>query len=145
MRYRRRAILLLLVASLSHAQDAAPSQQEMIQQLVQQVKALQEKVAAIESRQRANALSNSDATSPPLSAPTCQTVDNNSQPAFLLQELYELRGIQWQGFGEVDYKALNQRIPELGTYGFVPGSAANFYTGDFDLLVCATISTTPSL
>jgi hypothetical protein len=49
MRYHRTAILLLLVASLSPAQDAAPSEKEMIQQLVQQVEALQEKVAALES------------------------------------------------------------------------------------------------
>jgi hypothetical protein len=145
MRYHRTAILLLLVASLSPAQDAAPSEKEMIQQLVQQVEALQEKVAALESRQRANAPSNADATSPPASAPTSQAVDNNSQPASLLQELHELRGIQWQGFGEVDYKALNQKIPELGTYGFVPGSAANFYTGDFDLLLTARINDKASM
>ena len=53
MRHNRTAILLLLVASVSHAQDANPSEREMIQQLVQQVKALQEKVEALESQQRA--------------------------------------------------------------------------------------------
>src|SRR5664279_5129347 len=50
MRHNRTAILLLLVASVSHAQDANPSEREMIQQLVQQVKALQEKVEALESQ-----------------------------------------------------------------------------------------------
>jgi hypothetical protein len=62
------------------------------------------------------------------------------QPVSILQELHELRGIQWRGFGEVDYKVLNQKIPESGAYGFVPGSAGNFYTGDFDLLLTARIS-----
>jgi hypothetical protein len=57
-----------------------------------------------------------------------------------LQELHELHGIQWRGFGELDYKVLNQRTPELGTYGFVPGSHGNFYTGDFDLLLTARIN-----
>ena len=122
MRYNRTTILLLLVASLSHAQDAAPSEQEMIQQLVQQVKALQQKVEALETQQRANAPSSADATPQSVSTPTPQAADNNSQPASLIQELHELRGIQWQGFGELDYKVLNQRIPELGTYGFAPGS-----------------------
>jgi hypothetical protein len=140
MRYNRTAILLLLVASLSRAQDAAPSEQEMVQQLVQQVKALQERVAALESRQQANTLPQAEATSLSASAPCPQAVDNNLPPPSLIQELHELRGIQWQGFGEVDYKVLNQKIPELGNYGFVPGSAGNFYTGDFDLLLTARIN-----
>ena len=38
-------------------------------------------------------------------------------------------------FGEVNYKVLDQRQPELRTFGFLPGSAGNFYTGDFDLLL----------
>jgi hypothetical protein len=139
MRYNRAAIILLLVASPSHAQDTARSEREMIQQLVQQVKALQEKVEALESQQRASAPSNTDATSQSVSTPTPQAADNNAQPAALIQELHGLRGIQWRGFGEVDYKVLNQRTPELGTYGFVPGSSGNFYTGDFDLLLTARI------
>jgi hypothetical protein len=43
-------------------------------------------------------------------------------------------------FGEVDYKGLNQKQPELGSDGFEPGSAANFYTGSFDLLLTPSIS-----
>src|SRR5205085_10799985 len=59
---------------------------------------------------------------------------------FLPQELHELRGIQWRGFGEANYKVLNQRTPELGSYGFVPGSHGNFFTGDFDLLLTSRIN-----
>src|SRR6202171_185727 len=140
MRYNRTAIVLLLVASLSHAQDAAPSEREMIQQLVQQVKALQEKVTVLESQQRAGDPANADATPQPTSPPTPQDADNPAQPASFLQELHELHGIQWRGFGEVDYKVLNQRTPELGTYGFVPGSHGNFYTGDFDLLLTSELT-----
>jgi hypothetical protein len=160
MNYKRTAILLVLVASLSQAQDAAPSgrdpferdpsEKEMIQQLVQQVRTLQEKVAALESQQRVSAPANADPRSPdapspdapslPVSTPAPPATDSNPQPAALSQELHEPRGIQWQGFGEVDYKVLDQRIPELGTYGFVPGSTGNFYTGDFDLLLTARIS-----
>jgi hypothetical protein len=140
MRYNRAAIFLLLVSSLSHAQDSALSERQIIQQLVLQMTALQQKVAALEAQQRANAPSNADSISPPVSASPPQAADNNPQPPSLMEELHELRGIEWQGFGEADYKVLNQRIPELGTYGFVPGSAGNFYTGDFDLLLTARIS-----
>jgi hypothetical protein len=140
MRCTRTAMLLLLLASLSHAQGAAPSEQETIQQLVQQVKALQQKVAALESQQSFNAPSKASAEPPSASAPVAQDADNNAQTVSPIPELHELRGIQWQGFGEVDYKVLNQKIPDLGTYGFVPGSAGNFYTGDFDLLLTSRIS-----
>jgi len=70
---------------------------------------------------------------------------DNTQHESLAQELHELHGIQWRGFGEVDYKVLNQRTPELGTYGFVPGSHGNFYTGDFDLLLTSRINDKASI
>jgi hypothetical protein len=133
------ATMLLLVASLSHAQDTASSEREMIQQLVQQVKALQEKVDVLEAQRRASALTNADAPQS-VTTPTLQAADSTVQSPSLIPELHELRGIQWRGFGEVDYKVLNQRTPELGTYGFVPGSHGNFYAGDFDLLLTSRLT-----
>ena len=57
-----------------------------------------------------------------------------------LEAWHKTHGIQWRGFGEVNYKVLDQHKPELATNGFVPGSAGNFYTGDFDLFLSAKIS-----
>ncbi len=54
--------------------------------------------------------------------------------------LHESHGIQWRGFGEVNYKVLDQREPELSTFGFVPGSAGNFYTGEFALFLTSRIN-----
>src|ERR1700736_1958554 len=99
MRYNRTAIILLFIASLSHAQDAAPSEREMIQQLVQQVTVLQEQVKVLESQQRANGPSTADATAQPASAATPQAADNNAQPASLPEAPHEFHGIQWRGFG----------------------------------------------
>jgi hypothetical protein len=140
MRYHGTAIILFLITSLSHAQDATPSEPEMIRQLVQQVKVLQEKVQVLESERPVSCPSNPDATPEPVSTLHAQDPENNAQAASLLQELHELHGIQWRGFGEVDYKILDQRTPELGTYGFVPGSHGDFYTGDFDLLLTSRIN-----
>jgi hypothetical protein len=39
----------------------------------------------------------------------------------------------------VNYKVLNQREPELAAFGFVPGSAGNFYSGDFDLFLTSKL------
>jgi hypothetical protein len=139
MRYSRAAIMVLLVASLSYAQDATPSDREMIQQLVQKVNALEAKVKLLESQHGVDSPPDVKAAAvPSVSTPDPQIADNSAQP--LAEQLHEPRGIQWQGFGEVDYKVLNQRTPELGTFGFVAGSHGNFYTGDFDLLLTARIS-----
>jgi hypothetical protein len=133
-------ILLLLVASLGHAQEADKSDQETVRQLVQQVRQLQDKVKALESQQPANA-----AASPPapaqaaLSTTAEQAQEDELKLAVAEQEHHQFHGIQWRGFGEVDYKVLNQNQPELGTYGFVPGSHGDFYTGNFDLLLTSRI------
>jgi hypothetical protein len=44
------------------------------------------------------------------------------------------------GVGELDYKVLNQRVPGLGSYGFVPGSLGNVYTGNFGLFVTSKLT-----
>jgi Tfp pilus assembly protein FimV len=79
MRYNRTAILLLLVTSLSHAQNAVPTEHELIQQLAQQVMALQEKVVALEARLPAVApSSNADLTPQSVTPPAPQVVENDS-------------------------------------------------------------------
>jgi hypothetical protein len=61
------------------------------------------------------------------------------------RDWHDVHGIQFRGFGEVDYQVLNQRKPELGTYGFVPGSAGDFFTGDFGLFVTSRLTNRFSL
>lgn len=141
-RNRRFLMLLLMITSLGYAQNPTPSEREMIEQLAQQVKALQEQVKLLESqRQRPgpdannSAALNSMGTGPPAAE---DASDPQHEP--FLQGLHDLNGIQWIGFGEVNYKVLDQRTPELGSYGFVSGSHGNFYTGDFDLLLTARIN-----
>ena len=142
MFHRRTLIaLLLLITSLGHAQDANPSERETIQQLVQQVKELQERVRGLESQQGSSSDSRQHPVSQPAEvSPGGQEEAGSTQPESLPQELHELHGIQWRGFGELDYKVLNQRKPELGAYGFDPGSHGNFYTGDFDLFLSSKIN-----
>jgi hypothetical protein len=142
MRYKRAALILFLIvlARMGHAQGTLVSDREMIQQLAQQIKTLQEKVVTLESQPRPATPTGEDITPQPANTSTMQAADDPAPPASLLQEIHELRGIQWRGFGEVDYKVLDQRIPELETYGFVGGSHGNFYTGDFDLLLTSRLT-----
>ncbi len=150
-------VFLVLTASL-WAQDSTPSDQRTVALLVEQVKALQqetsdlrEKVRRLEA-DRASAAPAGVATesaaaqpsqvSPPdITTPrtTAEATSPESSPE-LTAAMHDLHGIQWRGFGELNYRALDQRKPELGTYGFVPGSAANFYTGDFDLFLHSRLS-----
>ncbi len=107
--------------------------------LEQQLKALQEQTAELEARikalESATGTVTSETTAPTPDAVKATPAAGTDASSTLPAELHELRGIQWKGFGEVDYKVLDQRAPELGTYGFVPGSAGNFYSGDFDLFL----------
>jgi len=61
------------------------------------------------------------------------------------RDWHDVHGIRFRGFGEVDYQVLNQRKPELGTYGFVPGSAGGFYTGDFGLFLTSRLTNKTSV
>ena len=130
-------VALLLLTGLACAQTASQDQ-ETIRTLVQQVKELQEKVAALEGKQNSAPVANEPAKTESASAASEQT-EVPAQES-LHPDLHQISGIQWRGFGEVNYKVLDQRVPELGTYGFVPGSAGNFYTGDFDLFLTSQIS-----
>lgn len=119
------------MGNVCRGQTGTDADQQTIRELAQQIKELQEKVALLESRQPphdpnpANVENSEAATEPPMAS----ALDSHN-----------FRGIQWRGFGEVDYKVLDQRTPEIGTFGFVPGSAGNFFVGDFDLLLTAAVT-----
>ncbi|MBI1740550.1 MAG: hypothetical protein HYR57_06685, partial [Candidatus Koribacter versatilis] len=123
-RARNIVAVVLVVAGLSFAQDTGSSQQETIRLLVQQVKELQERVKALEAKPASPSTAAGEALAQPQAVEEAGTT-----PELHEAGLHELRGIQWRGFGEVNYKVLDQRQPELGTFGFTPGSAGNFYTG----------------
>jgi hypothetical protein len=138
------ATALLLLSSLCYPQDTAPTDPETIRQLVQQVKDLQERVKLLESQQNHAEAPKPDSSNLP--APTVvESADQTTSAPTVAQEPHDVHGIQWRGFGEVDYKVLNQRVPELGTYGFVPGSQGNFYTGDFGLFLTSRLTAKTSV
>ena len=156
---------ILMLASFSYSQSATSvgsteDDQQNISQLLQQIKdlqqqarQLQERVELLEARQKTVPASTAPgASAPPTPPPQTSTqtstqvqVEATSEPSPdtatpSLPDMHDAHGIQWRGFAEVDYKALNQSGPETGTYGFVPGSAADFYTGDFDLFLTSSLT-----
>ena len=158
-------LALLMFSSQVWGQSKVSIDQKTIAQLVRQIKELQqhdkeleERIRTLEQRQEGKAGQTSETTPavassvvPPAELDTKPTAmaeappatseaappsqEEQSSAAVPLPEMHTLHGIQWRGFAEVDYRVLDQRTPELGTYGFVPGSAGNFYTGDFDLFL----------
>ncbi len=156
------ALLALLLVPASRAQDAGPNSilsfsgdddKEVVTQLVEQIKQLQqqdhdleERIKVLEARQPqtsptaeiepapSTVRSQSTEQTPAAPTPTALTVDG-----------HDVHGIQVRGFGEVDYQVLNQRQPELGTGGFVPGSWGNFYSGDFGLFLTARLTAKASV
>jgi hypothetical protein len=144
--------LLAPISSWAQQATQQPSQSDaqIIRQLVEQIKVLQQKDQELEQRIQLlegkhpaeTEKSETDASEPTPAQPT-QTAAEQPPPTLpspLPRDWHDLHGIQWHGFGELDYKVLNQRQLETGTYGFVPGSAGNFYTGDFGLFLTARIS-----
>jgi hypothetical protein len=132
-RARNIAAVVMAMAGLTLAQSVIPTEQETIRTLVQQVRELQEKVQALEAK--ANTV-----TAPEPPTPSQPAEEASKFSALAEAGVHQVLGIQWRGFGEVDYKALDQRIPELGAHGFVPGSAANFFVGDLDLFLTSRIN-----
>jgi hypothetical protein len=134
---------LMLLSSWTAAQETTAGDPATIPLLVQQIRELQrqtgelqDKVKALEAEKAPAPTATSESPIPTRSEPESSAQSISS----VLESLHDLRGIQWRGFGEVNYKVLDQRQPELGTNGFVPGSAGNFYTGDFDLFLSAKIN-----
>jgi hypothetical protein len=128
----RFATIVCLLNVCGYAQQPTQSDREAIQQLLQQVRELQQRVQVLEAGRT---------TTVPTTTPVVtETLDSELQAIRDSPAFHELHGIQWRGFGEADYKVLNQRTPELGTYGFVPGSAGSFYTGDFTLLLTSRLT-----
>jgi hypothetical protein len=150
---RNIAVASLFFIGALQAQDSTPNGPEAIALLMQQVKALQqetnelrEKVKRLEDDQQNGSSAFVQATSSVSStSPTALEPAATAPSPSLVTEMHDLRGIQWRGFGELDYKVLNQRQPETGSYGFVPGSSGDFYTGDFDLLLTSRLTNRASV
>src|SRR5712692_8572876 len=137
-RIQTMVITTLLLMGMSLGQNTGSSDQETIRLLVQQVKELQEKVKALEAKQADSAAATAQA--PPIEPKPGEEEAGSGQFPLASPVLHDLLGIQWRGFGEVNYKVLDQRQPELSTFGFVPGSAGNLYTGELALSLTSRIN-----
>ncbi len=143
------ALLVLAVGQASSgAQTASPSDQETIAQLVEQIKQLQqqdqdllERIKILEARQPpASPVTESEPTGATVPQQSAEQTAPPPAPSPASHDWHDEHGVQFRGYGELDYKVLNQRQPELGTYGFVPGSQGNFYTGDFGLFLTSRLT-----
>lgn len=141
--------VLLVLPGISWAQISDPAGQAAISHLMQQVQELQQHDRDLEERikvlegNRAGTPSPSSQPSAPDVVPSQPPVEE--QAVILPTEMHTVHGIQWHGFAEVDYRVLNQRKPETGFYGAEPGSAGNFYTGDFGLFLTSRLTNKSSV
>jgi len=146
-------LVLLLVPASNWAQSAGSGDQATIAQLVEQIKQLQqqdrdllERIRILEAKQpQTSPVAVADTASPPTPPQSTEQTPPPQLPSATPRDWHEVHGIQFRGFGEVDYQVLNQRQPELGTGGFVPGSAGNFYTGDFGLFLSSRLTNKASV
>lgn len=145
-------LVLALIPASGQAQTASASRPETdqatIAQLVEQIKELRqqdhdllERIKILESRQLpASPAADAGSSAQPTPQQSAEETAPPPTPATVPHDWHDVHGIQWRGFGEVSYQVLNQRKPELGTGGFVPGSAGNFYTDDFGLFLTSRLT-----
>jgi hypothetical protein len=161
---------LWLIPAYSLAQETIPTENDQltIPQLAQQIRQLQqqdldlrERIRILEAKQSqasssglASGLASgaascpvaaTDPALPPNPPPDAEPTPLPEAPPSAARDWRDVHNVQWRGFGEVDYQVLNQRQPELGSDGFVPGSAGNFYTGDFGLFMTARLTNKASV
>src|SRR5215470_5985262 len=123
--------LSLCLTAPSSAQSADQAdQQETIKALLQEIKELKSRVAALEAKQaheEAAARPAQPAEAAPV-PPAPAQIPSEGAPYGIV------RGIKFQGFGSVTYKATDAIPSELGALnGFRPGTAGNFTIGVGDL------------
>jgi type II secretory pathway pseudopilin PulG len=143
--------VLLLVACLSLAgfsqtQNASSNsdQQETIRALMQEVNELKARVAALEAKQNQPEQPPQPQATP---QPEEKALAGAPQPGASGPEpLPFIRGIRFQGFGSVTYKASDANPSEQGaSLGFRPGSPGNFAVGDVDLFLTSQLSNRTSV
>jgi len=137
-------MLLLLVgfpSGLGWAQNTDGGDQSTITLLVQQIRELQKQTGELQEKVKALEAEKGQVTPSPEAAEASTAAHEQISDRIGAIEAWDkAHGIQWRGFGEVDYKVLDQRKPELGAAGFNPGSAGNFYTANTTLLLTSRIS-----
>jgi hypothetical protein len=141
---------IFLSSPFGWTQDSKSGNQEIIQQLTEQIKELQQRDHELEERIKSleaehNATSSPDPTPATAPVPSQAPTQPDAQVAMSPPEIHNVQGIRWRGFAEADYKVLNQRLAETGTYGFVPGSAGDFFVGDFDLFLTSRLTAKTSI
>src|SRR5689334_6717292 len=90
--------LFFLMANACAGQTSADADRETSRELAQQIKELQEKVALLEKNQAPAQLQ-------PVAIESSQPTQQERSEL----EAHNFRGIRWHGFGEVNYKVLDQK------------------------------------
>jgi len=130
--YALRTIMVFLLLSTvalpqdSGARDSTSSGLEsedraIIRQLVEQVKHLQAQVASLESKQALPEAVAASAPAQPTPFASGDTSGGDHSQAADFRETHDLHGIRWRGFGEVNYKAVDQKQSGLAAFGSVAG------------------------
>lgn len=142
----RKFLLLVLVCVNTIAgaaqSDASTDQSAAVKALMQEVNELKTRLAVLEARQ--NQINGthvplaSTAEPTPTPAEQQKTAGPEDVPPNVLETF--VRGIKFQGFGEIGYRVSDIPSPEGGTFGFTHDSSPNFSVGDFDLFLTSRIN-----
>jgi hypothetical protein len=140
---------------LSSEDKEVEEQRETIRQLVTEMKELKARLAALEAKQP-SAVTSSTIAAPasatdadrngeiaaaqPALPSTSQTQSQSQSQSPENAPFHMARGIQFQGFGALTYRASDVKPAEAPLIGLKAGSSGNFSVGDVDLFLTSHLS-----
>jgi hypothetical protein len=135
--------------AVSAQEQEIAEQRETIRQLVMEMKELKGRLAALEAKQPASAASASGSANEEAARPAETAATASSSPAspslgqtqpLENSPFHMVRGIQFQGFGALTYRASDVKPAEAPSIGLKAGSSGNFSIGDVDLFLTSHIT-----
>lgn len=132
--------LAALLTGGAMAQSAEPSEAENIKALLQEVRELKARVAALEAKQAQPAAG--EAARPPAPEAARQAEPATVPPQSLTpeREFGIFPGIKISGFGALSFKATDSRPPETALLGFRAGANNSFAVGDTSLFLTSHLN-----
>ncbi len=131
------ALCVLTGAGNCQSQNSDANQSDTVKALMNEVDQLKARLVALEAKQSQT----TPAAQPEAAATPTPEAAVTPAPVYAAQpQSLEFKGIKFQGFGEVGWRANDNHAGQSQVFGFSEGPNGNFATGDFDLFLTSRIN-----
>lgn len=132
-------VIFFVCASLAQNTGSSDSPED-VKVLLQEVRELKARVAALEAREQQKQQAVQGDSVPPEPAKPAEAPPQEPPSGSRNRDLGIFPGMRMAGFGAVTYKATDARPPEAGQIGFRDNANSSFAVGDFDLFLTSHLT-----